>query len=58
MTPTPRRNLALFIFGAAAILSACSREDASTATATDTPAPHQTGPLTKAPDAPAADTAS
>ena len=57
MTPMPRRNLALFTFGAAAFLSGCSREDQAAGSGTTAPAPQQTAPLSRAADAPAAEPA-
>ncbi len=53
MTPVPRRNLALFTFGAAAILSGCGREDQAANAGTTAPSPYQTGTAARAPDAPA-----
>ncbi|MGK6322543.1 hypothetical protein ACMGDM_05605 [Sphingomonas sp. DT-51] len=51
---TPRPNLALFTFGAAALLAGCEREPASgTATAT-APSGASASPVARAPDAPAA----
>jgi hypothetical protein len=52
MTPAPRRNLALFTFGAAAILSGCSREDKAATSGTTAPSPYQTGAAAPAPGAP------
>ncbi|MEH3045804.1 hypothetical protein [Sphingomonas adhaesiva] len=54
MIPVPRRNLALFTFGAAALLSGCGREEETDRTGTNTTAPHQTSPVAKGVDAPPA----
>jgi hypothetical protein len=51
---TPRPNLAVFTFGAAALLAACEREPAEgAATAVETQAT-PAAPVARAPDAPAA----
>ncbi len=50
--PHPRRNLALFTFGAAAMLSSCSREDEATTAGTTAPSPYQTAAAASAPGAP------
>ncbi|MEH3035163.1 MAG: hypothetical protein PGN23_01525 [Sphingomonas adhaesiva] len=53
MIPAPRRNLALFTFGAA-ILSGCGREEDLRKTGVNTTAPHQVSPVAKGVDAPPA----
>ncbi|MBW6527274.1 hypothetical protein KZ813_10525 [Sphingomonas sp. RHCKR7] len=51
---TPRANLALFTFGAAALLAGCEREPADGAAAAVETRATPAGSVARAPDAPAA----